>query len=70
MWIRTGQGRFGVRDDMDVGEYGQIFPRSFVRKMEERGWDIEEGRWYNYLSGFTGLRVREKGNFSQNHGFH
>ena len=35
MWIRTAGAHSGAREDMNVGEYGQIFQRSFVQKMEE-----------------------------------
>ena len=40
----SGQTRAhsGARADMNVGEYGQIFPRSFIQKMEERGWETQE----------------------------
>ena len=63
MWIRTAGAHSGAREDMNVGEYGQIFQRSFVQKMEEERMG-DTGRGSSYHSGFTGLGDERNGEAS------
>lgn len=64
MWLRARQGTFWCQSDIDVGEYGQIFRRSFVQKIEDERMGDTGRKRVQYISEFTELGGEREGEAS------